>query len=516
VTIIKVSHKKDFTVLSNQAVRDSRLSLKARGLHHLLLSYPDNWEINIAHLSSSQISEKDGRSSIASALNELEACGYLVRERTRDDRGRLNGWKQVIQELPAVADENQQRNEELGDLKIQPDQGLEQSQGLLMKSEKPKIGKTENRKNRKSEKPKSEKPKIGKSDLIINTSNDQEILREINTSPLPPNWGAQERGGLFGFQIKTEERIPPGPGLDSSDSLDAPTRDLSLPERSGLLAKKSSHDPPRHPALTYDPDQPGDTPWLEKPTRREIRVGSARWNRAFLEWGGKLYSDKFGKSNLFQAIGDFRISLENEPQKILSRWEEYEAGMGAAFQNVVDRQAAGVPIDDRDRQKFDLHRRALEGQQFDLPQPRPALEAIAQTAQERRIESIDWGAIADQNAQAEKDYLADLDVQLGVDVCPVRESIEEQEAQGSSADILASQREYMARMSQLTRTVRMKASVPQADTRSLLEQAIESGDRILLNDPSVKSQLQQKADSGLLQLVLDGVGSIVRVVEPDF
>ena len=94
---IRVEHCKDYTVISNLAIRDKRLSFKSRGIHHLLLSYPDGWKINIAHLSEQ--SDKDGQSAIASALKELEQLGYLTRTQLKE-KGKIVGYESVIRELP--------------------------------------------------------------------------------------------------------------------------------------------------------------------------------------------------------------------------------------------------------------------------------------------------------------------------------------------------------------------------------------------------------------------------------
>jgi hypothetical protein len=328
--------------------------------------------------------------------------------------------------------------------------------------------------------------------------------------PLPPK-GKEGRGSQFGFQVEEQEK---------SIGLLVSNRELQEKHSAALTIKSTE----LHPALIYDPEHPEDTPWLEPPTRREVRVGSPRFHKAFLEWGGALYAQKFAKTNKFEAMGDFRISLQQAPDKILSRWEEYESVMGAAFQNVIDRQSAGVTIDERDRQKFDTHRRALEGQHFDVPQPRPVLEEVAQTAQEHRSEAVDWDAIAERDAQFEKEYLLDLEDSTVVDIqcpsagsdSPVRESTEDSPPPASSDEILASQREFMARMSQLTQSMRLKAaSQAPRDTRTLIEKAIETSDRILLNDPSVKHQLQQRAATDLLELIWEG-DEIVQVIEPDF
>ena len=94
---IRVEHSKDYTVISNLAIRDVRLSFRARGLHHLLLSYPNGWKINIDHLTSE--SKIEGREAIATALGELEKLGYLTRTQKRVG-GKFSGYESVIRELP--------------------------------------------------------------------------------------------------------------------------------------------------------------------------------------------------------------------------------------------------------------------------------------------------------------------------------------------------------------------------------------------------------------------------------
>lgn len=147
---IRVSHQKNYTCIHNDAIRDNRLSLKARGLHHVLLSYPDGWVINIEHLSGNDISEKDGRTAIASALNELEEKGYLRRLQTKDELGRITGWEQVLHELPPA------------DFQV------------FCKSGKPKIGKSS-----------AGFSSSGKPDMILNTDSTSTELKEVPSEKIP-------------------------------------------------------------------------------------------------------------------------------------------------------------------------------------------------------------------------------------------------------------------------------------------------------------------------------------------
>ena len=86
--IIRGEHSFDshFTQVPNAWLRDIRLSYKARGLLAELMSHSIGYEVSIKRLASKGI---DGRDSIASAISELEAIGYLKREQLRNLDGTL-------------------------------------------------------------------------------------------------------------------------------------------------------------------------------------------------------------------------------------------------------------------------------------------------------------------------------------------------------------------------------------------------------------------------------------------
>ena len=87
MAILRNPKKESFTVVDNHALRDDNLSLKARGLLVTLISLPDNWHFSEDGLI--EIFKNDGQASIRSGIKELEKFGYLSRERTRDEYGRM-------------------------------------------------------------------------------------------------------------------------------------------------------------------------------------------------------------------------------------------------------------------------------------------------------------------------------------------------------------------------------------------------------------------------------------------
>lgn len=97
MSVIREPKNKDFVVMCEHHLRDKNLSLRAIGLLSLVLSLPENWNYSIAGLASIT---KDGISSVRSALNELEANGYLVRKRIRLADGRLENSEYTFYEIP--------------------------------------------------------------------------------------------------------------------------------------------------------------------------------------------------------------------------------------------------------------------------------------------------------------------------------------------------------------------------------------------------------------------------------
>jgi hypothetical protein len=97
MSVIRLSKRKQYTIIAQASLRDERLSLKARGLHAYLLSFPDDWQFSIKHIVSQL---PDGRTAIRSALAELVEYGYADAEHPRKKDGTIAGTRYIIHEAP--------------------------------------------------------------------------------------------------------------------------------------------------------------------------------------------------------------------------------------------------------------------------------------------------------------------------------------------------------------------------------------------------------------------------------
>ena len=72
MAVFRVERTRDYTVMCNHHLKDSNLSLKAKGLLSMMLSLPENWNYTTRCLAKIC---KEGTDSIGSALKELERAG---------------------------------------------------------------------------------------------------------------------------------------------------------------------------------------------------------------------------------------------------------------------------------------------------------------------------------------------------------------------------------------------------------------------------------------------------------
>ena len=95
--VFRIERTHDYTVMSNHHLKNPQLSLKAKGLLSMMLSFPDEWNYSERGLASIC---KEGVDAIHSAIKELEAAGYMERRQLRGKGGRIMDTEYIIYEKP--------------------------------------------------------------------------------------------------------------------------------------------------------------------------------------------------------------------------------------------------------------------------------------------------------------------------------------------------------------------------------------------------------------------------------
>ena len=88
MAVFRVERTRDYTVMCNHHLKDSNLSLKAKGLLSMMLSLPDEWNYTTRGLAAIC---KEGVDAIGKTLKELELAGYIIRRQLRGKDGRIPG-----------------------------------------------------------------------------------------------------------------------------------------------------------------------------------------------------------------------------------------------------------------------------------------------------------------------------------------------------------------------------------------------------------------------------------------
>ena len=95
MAVLKNKTQKNFTMISNNILRDKSLSMKDCGVLCTLCSLPDGWEFSIVGLSATV---PDGVDSIRKSITNLEELGYMNRTKSRGSDGKYISEIEVFTE----------------------------------------------------------------------------------------------------------------------------------------------------------------------------------------------------------------------------------------------------------------------------------------------------------------------------------------------------------------------------------------------------------------------------------
>ena len=101
MAVFKNQTQRNFTVISNNILKDKELSMKDRGVFCTLCSLPDGWNFSIRGIAALV---KDGRDAIQKSVRTLETLGYMRRTLSRNSNGRFETVIELYLERQPVED----------------------------------------------------------------------------------------------------------------------------------------------------------------------------------------------------------------------------------------------------------------------------------------------------------------------------------------------------------------------------------------------------------------------------
>ena len=90
-----------FVVMANEILWNKNLSAKAKGFYAIIMGLPETWDFTMSGLAKIV---KESKDAIASGIDELEAAGYVVKERVKDKKGRFSGINYTFFETARIAE----------------------------------------------------------------------------------------------------------------------------------------------------------------------------------------------------------------------------------------------------------------------------------------------------------------------------------------------------------------------------------------------------------------------------
>lgn len=104
--ILRADHTSDYLVVSNAILRDTRLSVAAKGTLLMMLSNSNDWNFNTKWIERNA---NVSHNTALKILHELQAAGYIIvpSKRSRGENGRFNNGEWIVRECPTVQNLNQ-------------------------------------------------------------------------------------------------------------------------------------------------------------------------------------------------------------------------------------------------------------------------------------------------------------------------------------------------------------------------------------------------------------------------
>lgn len=95
--IFRVTKDRNYTTINNTIFKDKTISCKTKGFFATIMSLPNDWDFSVNGIKEILL---EGKSSVYSFIDELEANGYLTKKQIRNSDGKLSSVEYTFFETP--------------------------------------------------------------------------------------------------------------------------------------------------------------------------------------------------------------------------------------------------------------------------------------------------------------------------------------------------------------------------------------------------------------------------------
>ena len=178
--IIRKEKNKNYSIISNECLKNPKISTRAKGMYAYIMTLPDDWTIQRGELYKHFV---EGKDYLDKGFNELKKYGYIQQTRVHKENGQFVGWEYVVYEFAQdTRDETISGNSDFG-AKPQADLPISDlPTSDLPTTAKPQLLNTETELN--TEKELNTKRKLN-TDKLKNINDDDDQNKEVNQSVSP-------------------------------------------------------------------------------------------------------------------------------------------------------------------------------------------------------------------------------------------------------------------------------------------------------------------------------------------
>ena len=94
--IIRREKNKNYSIISNECLKNPKISSRARAMYAFIMTLPDDWNLSKKELYTHF---PEGRDYLDKGFDELKKWGYIDQNRLKDDLGRYAGWEYIVYEF---------------------------------------------------------------------------------------------------------------------------------------------------------------------------------------------------------------------------------------------------------------------------------------------------------------------------------------------------------------------------------------------------------------------------------